>query len=152
MSDCYNASNNRNFGCPPRMADGRHFTDYRPNCELVQHIRADNKISNSFQFRQFMQSNGEALANVDRKIACDKNCCAPCSAESFNSVGTMLPEAYLVSCDNRSCKRSLVNASGLGDGREYNTVPQQCQDIPTIGRKPNNCISPIDQFSYNGQQ
>ena len=34
MSDnlCYKTSNNKYSDCPPRMADGRHFTDFRPNC------------------------------------------------------------------------------------------------------------------------
>ena len=30
---CYKASNNKYFNCPPRMDDGRHFTDYRSSCD-----------------------------------------------------------------------------------------------------------------------
>ncbi len=28
---CYKTGDNRYNDCPPRMADGRHFTDFRPN-------------------------------------------------------------------------------------------------------------------------
>lgn len=153
MSNCSKTSNNRNYDCPPRMSDGRHFTDYRPNCELTQLIRADNNINNSYQFRLFMQANGEALANIERKNACSKNCCTPC-VEPFEG-GTMLPEAYLVSCDNRSCNRSLVNAAGLGDGRVYYSAPPSCPDFPkqfpASPQVSNNCVSPLDRFSYYGE-
>lgn len=152
-SNCYKTSNNRNFDCPPRMSDGRHFTDYRPNCEMVQLIRADNNLNNSYQFRLFLQSNGDALANINRKNACLKNCCTPC-VEPFEG-GTMLPEAYLVACDGRSCTRNLVNAAGLGDGRVYYSAPPSCPDFPkqfpNSPQVSNNCMAPLDKFAYFGE-
>jgi hypothetical protein len=135
------------------MSDGRHFTDYRPNCEMVQLIRADNNLNNSYQFRLFLQSNGDALANIDRKNACLKNCCTPC-VEPFEG-GTMLPEAYLVACDGRSCTRNLVNAAGLGDGRVYYSAPPSCPDFPkqfpNSPQVSNNCMAPLDKFAYFGE-
>ena len=47
MSTCYKTSDNKFMDCPPRMADGRHFTDYRPNCHTNNLLRADNNIGNS---------------------------------------------------------------------------------------------------------
>ena len=44
MNSCYKTSNNKYFKCPPRMDDGRHFTDYRPNCHVNNLVRANNKI------------------------------------------------------------------------------------------------------------
>ena len=44
MSSCYKTSNNKYAKCPPRMDDGRHFTDYRPNHEINKHIIENNKI------------------------------------------------------------------------------------------------------------
>ena len=48
MSTCYKTSDNKYFGCPPKMSDGRHFTDYRPNCFLNGMVRDENKLTNSF--------------------------------------------------------------------------------------------------------
>jgi len=153
VSGCYKTSDNRNFDCPPRMSDGRHFTDYRPNCEMTQLIKADNNINNSYQFRLFMQMNGEALSNIDRKKACQKNCCAPC-VESFNgSSSTMLPEQYLVNCNGRTCDRTLSNSSGLGDGRVYFSSPPNCENLPSTfpSQASNNCVAPLDKFAYFGE-
>ena len=41
---CYKTGDNKHLQCPPRMDDGRHFTDYRPNCELNANIKLDNKF------------------------------------------------------------------------------------------------------------
>ena len=30
-NNCHKTTNNKYFQCPPRMSDGRHFTDYRSN-------------------------------------------------------------------------------------------------------------------------
>lgn len=153
-TSCYKTSNNRNYDCPPRMSDGRHFTDYRPNCELTQMVRVDNNLNNSYQYRLFLQMNAEALANADRKDACLKNCCTPCM-ESFDGSdsSTMLPEAYLVSCDGRGCNRTLVNAAGLGDGRLYYSAPPSCPDLMPAASpsRNNNCVSQHDQFRYAGE-
>ena len=54
---CSKTSNNKFFGCPPRMDDARHFTDYRPNCHLNNTLKANNKTFNSFQYRMFLTHN-----------------------------------------------------------------------------------------------
>ena len=59
MSSCIKTSDNKHFGCPPRMSDSRFFTSYAPECHVNDLIRADNNISNSFQYRQFLQQNGK---------------------------------------------------------------------------------------------
>ena len=57
MSTCYKTSDNKHDGCPPRMADGRHFTDYRPSCTTNMSIGSDNGVSGSNQYRHFLQNN-----------------------------------------------------------------------------------------------
>ena len=47
---CYKACNNKHFNCPPRMDDGRHFTDYRPNCHVNNLVRGNNAVLNSHEF------------------------------------------------------------------------------------------------------
>ena len=54
---CNKTSNNKFFDCPPRMDDGRHFTDYRPNSYVNDLIRYSNKVMSSYNARQFLQAN-----------------------------------------------------------------------------------------------
>ena len=44
--NCYKTGDNKHLQCPPRMNDGRHFTDYRPNCYTQNLIRSKNGITN----------------------------------------------------------------------------------------------------------
>ena len=43
--NCYRTSNNKFFNAPPRMADGRHFTDYRPSCDANSSVRNNQQIT-----------------------------------------------------------------------------------------------------------
>ena len=65
MSSCYKTTNNKYFNAPPRMSDGRHFTDYRPSHELNMKISQDNDINDSYEYRQFLIDNGEKLMDVN---------------------------------------------------------------------------------------
>jgi hypothetical protein len=47
--------------CPPRMEDGRFFTDYRPRCVVDSSIRSQNNINNNFDYRMFLVNNGEKM-------------------------------------------------------------------------------------------
>ena len=143
MSTCYKTSDNKYFDCPPRMSDGRHFTDYRPNCEMNSVVKMDNKISNSFEYRNFLQQNASLILDINRKHACQKNCCGPTCQEAFQN-STMLPEKYKVNCDNHTCTRVLNDPKGLGDGRVYYTTPESCEGLPAswpqsarVGCQPN---------------
>ena len=51
-------SDNVNVDFPSRMADGRIFTDYRPNC-LMNNLISNNK--DSFEYRYFLTSNGNLI-------------------------------------------------------------------------------------------
>ena len=44
---CYKTSDNKNFGCPAKMSDGRHFTDYRPDCYV------NNLMYEIFKYAEF---------------------------------------------------------------------------------------------------
>ena len=149
MSTCYKTSDNKHAGCPPRMADGRHFTDYRPSCTTNMSIGSDNGVSGSNQYRHFLQNNGSTVMNLNRKHACDLNCCAPCSKEPF--ADTMLPEQYKVVCNENTCTSVLNDVNGLGTGRTYYTKPQSCQGLPAaLPQADNNCFDPSDKFAFYG--
>ena len=73
------------------MDDGRHFTDYRPNCHLNNLMRANQQTNNSFQYRMFLTHNANHIMQQNRKpLSCSqwsvghanrlKNCCVPTPA------------------------------------------------------------------------
>lgn len=145
MSTCYKASDNKYYGCPPRMSDGRHFTDYRPSCETDNQFCQENKVVSNNECRQVRQRNASKLMDLDRAYACSLNCCSPCSGETFTD--TMLPEKYMVSCQGNVCSRTLNNPDGLGDGRNYGVG---CP-LPSVSKQPrNNCMLPEDVRNYRG--
>ena len=45
---CDKTSNNKFFNCPPRMSDGRHFTDYRPSIYVNDLVRYSNNVMSNF--------------------------------------------------------------------------------------------------------
>ena len=137
------------------MSDARAFTDYRPSNYINDLIRADNNISNSLQYRVFLQNNANALMDRQRQIACQENCCGPCPAvkEGFD---TMLPEQYMFVTDGRSSKMVLNDVNGLGTGRMHYTFgrpDENCDSLPSAwptDQAPNQCASPMDRFNYLG--
>jgi hypothetical protein len=159
MSNCYKTSDNKHPECPPRMADGRHFTDYRPNCHVNDLLRADNQISNSFQYRVFLQQNAGEIMDKHREIACSKNCCSPCGNNNGNGEGenfentTMLPEKYMQVCNENTCKVLLNDVNGVGMGRQHYCF-NDCDEVPSAYPKPNQgqnqCATPYDNMALNG--
>ena len=75
-------SNNKYPDCPPRMDDGRHFTDYRANTDINNMIRLNNEIINNFTYRNFLTDNAEKIMKINDKLSCDRNCCGPCNNDN----------------------------------------------------------------------
>ena len=144
--DCYKTSDNKHFGCPPRMADGRHFTDYRPHCYVDNLIVAENGINNSFNYRLFLQQNATQLMDINRQYSCKKNCCLPCNQGN----GTMLSEANKFVYDKRGGRLVANDPNGLGTGRVYSPEDQNCVTMGVCGQPtmPNACATPQDAFNY----
>ena len=156
-NSCFKTSDNKFSNCPSRMSAGYHFTDYRPSNYVNDLIRADNNISNSLQFRVFLQNNANSLMDRNRQVACQLNCCGPCpstSKEGFES--TMLPEQYMFVTDGRTSKMVLNDVNGLGTGRQYYTFgrpDENCANLPSawpLDQAVNQCKSPMDRFNYLG--
>lgn len=109
--------------CPSRMSDGRAFTDYRPRCvvnaELLKSLETKNAVQSSYESRMYLQKNAEKFMEEQRLKAVERlSPCAPC-VRPFSDPGTMLPERYMVKCDDVTCTRVEVNPDGVGDGRMY---------------------------------
>lgn len=117
--DCERPANNRYFNCPPLMADGRHFTDYRPRCDINYLYPRDQAMS-SYDYRMYLVHNADKLMADDRDKAYRKNVCGPC-VEPYE-VGTMLPEQTMIECNTNSCRFLVNNPNGLGMGRKYTTT------------------------------
>lgn len=112
--DCSRPSNNQYANCPPRMADGRHFTDYRPRCALQY-----NEKMNSYEQRMFLTQNAEDLMRVNAQNSYLANRCGPC-VEPYNQ-GTMMPELSTQKCNERTCTFDVTDPYGLGLGRNFYT-------------------------------
>jgi hypothetical protein len=105
------------------MSDGRAFTDYRPRClvnaELMQQVSQSKMVQSSYESRMYLQHNADAVMERERAKAVERLIpCAPCT-RPFSDAGTMLPERYVVRCNNVTCERTEVNPAGVGDGRAY---------------------------------
>ena len=70
-------SNNKYSGCPPRMDDGRHFTDYRPNCYLDTLVSIPSK--SNYEARQYMIHHGSDIMHANYQNAFAKNSCGKCN-------------------------------------------------------------------------
>lgn len=120
MQRCERASDNRVFNCPPRMDDGRHFTDYRPRC--MANFVLNNESLNSFEYRQYLINNADAIMKKNSIAAYNETACGAC-VEPYN-MGTMLPEQSVQSCNKSTCKFNLNDQNGLGLGRDYGTTQE----------------------------
>ena len=116
---CYRTTNNKFFTAPPRMADGRHFTDYRPTFDLNNKIQNDNNIETSYDYRMFMSNNADRIMEVNRQHSQLKNGVNNCKQPY--ETGTMLPELNKVKCDLNKCEVVHNYDGGIGTGRIYNT-------------------------------
>ena len=149
-NNCYKTSNNKHFKAPPRMADGRHFTDYRPNCYVNNLLRANNKLHNSFQYRKFLTDNADNLMNLNRSYACQKNCSGPC-VKPYEQ-GTMLPHQSEVTCNSTNCDVQITNPNGLGQGRNYGSPEfKHCKGWPDslpVNQPYNCCSNNKELFNY----
>ena len=147
---CYRSSNNKFFNSPSRMADGRLFTDYRPNYELNRYIEEENKIKNTHDYRTFLSRNAEDIIKKNKEYIFRKNGMVNCSQPYH--VGTMLPEKTRVVCNQHTCHEVVVDPNGHGQGREY--VTTESNEIlsplmkPEMALEDNACVSPFDSFNY----
>jgi hypothetical protein len=117
--NCYKTTNNKHFTAPPRMADGRHFTDYRPTFDLNTKIQNDNNVDTSYNYRMLLTNNAEQIMELNRKQSFLMNGVSNCKQPY--ETGTMLPELNKVRCDVHKCEVVHNYDGGIGTGRIYNT-------------------------------
>lgn len=114
--ECGRATNNLFPGCPPLMADGRAFTDYRPKgVQALQDVVPLNK--GSYELRQHMEAHATDMIARRRAHTYAENVCGPCK-EPYER-GTLLSEHSSETCGVNACRFELADANGLGLGREF---------------------------------
>ena len=67
-----------NHDCPPKMSDGRHFTDYRPSGYVHDLIIKQNGITNSFDLKTLMINRALDLQKINKDYYDTKNACNSC--------------------------------------------------------------------------
>ena len=67
------------------MSDARVFTDYNPSCEINKAIQTKYKLSNSHDYRAFLQANADQLMLDAAKSSQGEDCkfCPVCK-EALN--------------------------------------------------------------------
>lgn len=62
---CYSASNNIHFDSPPIMADGRNYSNWQPDAVINHRIQQQEGITSNWNYRQFLQHNGQQIINYN---------------------------------------------------------------------------------------
>ena len=101
-------SDNVNLDFPARMADGRTFTDYRPNC-VMNNVMSQKM--NSFEYRYFLTHNGNQIESDYMKQLEEDVKCNDCKAQ------TVLPVQTVQNCNAGVCNIKMNDPNGLGLGR-----------------------------------
>lgn len=156
---CTRTSENKHFDCPPRMADGRLFTDYRPRCDINYTFNGmDSKMSmNSYAYRQFLISNANKLMSSQRASTYSAAVCGPCM-EPYDQ-GTMLSEQSVMKCDASTCTVTGKDPRGLGLGRDYGSTEAdatmrasflqgKAQEQRKLAASANCCATGADKLDY----
>ena len=127
------------------MDDGRHFTDYRPNCHLNNLVRTNNNANNSFQYRMFLTHNANNLMDMNRTHACQKNCCGPCQPP-YQSGTTMRETRAMVSSSNVAGSGSVACGTKISSDPSipaHTTEPLSCSQWNVgYANKLQNCCVP----------
>ncbi len=97
-------------GAPTRMSDGRQFTDYRPNCDLMAPLQSGAWAE--WERRQNMIQTGETRMKTDRSMTVLRS-------GSLQCVDTMVPELKKRVCGWDGCVTLPSQAAGIGTGRMY---------------------------------
>ena len=101
-------SDNVNLDFPARMADGRTFTDYRPNCVMNKVL---SKNMDSFQYRTFLTQQGNELEKQYLQQLENDVKCTSCKYD------TVLPVQTVMNCNQGMCVTEMKDQNGLGIDR-----------------------------------
>jgi hypothetical protein len=137
---CQKSSDNKFFDCPPRMSDGRHFTDYRPSCDANLNVKKSNGINNSYDYRVFLTQNAEKIMAQNRADISNSVLCSMCDDN------TVPPPSIVQVCNEQKCTFQPGSLHGIGLVIKNENNPVKCNNV--TAPKNNVCYSRQDQESY----
>ena len=106
-------TDNYQLDFPARMADGRQFTDFRPNCYLNNEL---GQNMGSWQYRTYLTRNAQKIHSQFIQEQVNKSECTSCTGAKVPDVKTVMD------CTNQNtCHYMMKDQEGLGQGRKYNT-------------------------------
>lgn len=128
---CYKTSNNKYFDCPALMSDGRIFTDYRPSAYVNDLMRIQNKVYDSYNYRQFLINNGLNVIKTNDMYNEMKNGCGQCKYAEIKNESTCVYNKKYGLCAPNGCNGLGQNnyASPEGAAAPYN--PGYQVNMPT---------------------
>jgi hypothetical protein len=106
-----NVTDNVELGFPARMADGRQFTDYRPNCFLNNEL---GQNMGSWQYRTYLIRNAQKIHGDFVNIQNKNSQCTNCTGAPVPDVKTVLDCTH-----QNTCHYMMKDQNGLGQGRKY---------------------------------
>lgn len=127
---CFKTSNNKYYDCPALMSDGRAFTDYRPSNYVNDLIRINNKVYDSYQYRQFLINNAENIINDNNKYNVLKNGCNQCEYNVIpNETKCVYNKKYGLCVPNSCDGLGLTNYASTKN-LEYSLLPGKQDNAP----------------------
>ena len=63
-------TNNIYSNFPPIMHDGRNYADWQPGSVINDNFRKDAKISNNWDYRQYLTKNADTIIRLNQLNAC----------------------------------------------------------------------------------
>jgi len=133
-NSCNKTSNNKYFDCPALMSDGRAFTDYRPSSYVNDLIRVQNKVFDSYSYRQFLIKNGLAIIQLNDQYNELKNGCPSCRYDNIPNEASCVYNKHFGLCMPNGCNGLGQNnyATPVERGDRYD--PQLQVDMPSPSR------------------
>jgi hypothetical protein len=135
-SSCVNTSDNFYKDCPARMADARNFTDWRSSCTMNNLVKANNSVSNSFEYRMFLTRNASTISNINESYAEKRNACPGFTA-------SLVPEKSILRCTPEGCEVDVVDPNGIGQGRDFG-VGADCDTLANVSNLRNRVYKKTD--------
>lgn len=77
--------------CPARMMDGRHFTDYRPRCDVNHELQRVLGAEDSYSYRILLQRHAVDIMDAERRATLERMVCRPCDAKDLAPMSRMQP-------------------------------------------------------------
>ena len=138
--DCKKTSDNKFFDCPPRMDDGRHFTDYSPSCDSENKIRVTNGLSSSYDYRMFLTQNASHIMDINRSSVAQKGLCSDCNGN------TVPPPKVVQVCDTSKCTFIPGRPDGIGLVIKSSDFGSACTSV--TAPKDNACYTATQKNNY----